>query len=584
MTAPLQGREPTVEPPVGTGAGSSNSEPKNLRYAVMIHSEMLPAWQAAALDQLEQVEGVELALVIVDNRCVPSKSPRHRLSRLVGSHRGMWDAYNNGWVARKAAALQRVDRSQTLAGVDRLAVDVHKDGYSEFFPDDAVRQIRDLELDFIVRFAFGIIRGEILDAAREGVWSFHHGDELLFRGSPPAFWEVVESEPVTGAVLQRLTDRLDGGVVLEKGWVDTQLHSYVANIDSTYSATSHFIARAARRVQMGFSTAGLAPTPTTAPIYKVPTNRRVVRFLAHQALRTVARQIRGTTEANHWRIGIVREDAGEVASTETLSDPVWLPLDRVGRAYAADPFILAGSDPQVLLYERYDTRRRIGEIWQARLDGSGRPAKSTLPIEVHASYPFTFVWEGRTLCIPQVSADGTPAFELIDDQWLHVGDLLPDTQVLDPTVFRFDGLWWMLGTLPGANSLDHLHGWFADSPLGPWEPHYLNPLKTDVRSARPAGGTFTDGGGVLRPTQDCAGGYGSAITICRIDELSKTGFSETAVRRIAPPPGWGAAGTHTLTGDHDVTVFDSHWVVRDLHASRAELLARWRRVADRLRR
>jgi len=43
-----------------------------------------------------------------------------------------------------------------------------------------------------------------------GVWSWHHGDEDKYRGGPPAFWEIVNADPVTGALLQRLTERLDG--------------------------------------------------------------------------------------------------------------------------------------------------------------------------------------------------------------------------------------------------------------------------------------------------------------------------------------------------------------------------------------
>jgi len=85
-----------------------------------------------------------------------------------------------------------------------------------YFNAEDVATINKKDLDFILRFGFNIIRGEILNAARYGVWSFHHDDERKYRGSPPGFWELYYRDPVTGSILQRLTDRLDGGIVLKR--------------------------------------------------------------------------------------------------------------------------------------------------------------------------------------------------------------------------------------------------------------------------------------------------------------------------------------------------------------------------------
>ena len=71
--------------------------------------------------------------------------------------------------------------------------------------------IRTHSLDIILRFGFRILKGEILSAARFGVWSLHHGDNQVNRGGPPAFWEVVNSDHVTGVTLLQLSEDLDGG-------------------------------------------------------------------------------------------------------------------------------------------------------------------------------------------------------------------------------------------------------------------------------------------------------------------------------------------------------------------------------------
>ena len=48
---------------------------------------------------------------------------------------------------------------------------------------------------------------------------------------------------VDETVLQRLTDRLDGGIVLAKGWFRTIDHSYVRNRDQAYFGSAGWPAR-----------------------------------------------------------------------------------------------------------------------------------------------------------------------------------------------------------------------------------------------------------------------------------------------------------------------------------------------------
>jgi methionyl-tRNA formyltransferase len=69
--------------------------------------------------------------------------------------------------------------------------------FSEYFSASDIALITGHKLDFILRFAFGIVRGAILRAPRYGVWSFHHDDEVRYRRGPPAFWEIHRGEGVT---------------------------------------------------------------------------------------------------------------------------------------------------------------------------------------------------------------------------------------------------------------------------------------------------------------------------------------------------------------------------------------------------
>jgi methionyl-tRNA formyltransferase len=74
------------------------------------------------------------------------------------------------------------------------------------FPEEGVKKIKDHNFDVILRLGSGILTGQILNTPRFGVISMHHGDNRVNRGGPPGFWEVLNREPSTGFIIQKLTD------------------------------------------------------------------------------------------------------------------------------------------------------------------------------------------------------------------------------------------------------------------------------------------------------------------------------------------------------------------------------------------
>ncbi len=315
-----------------------------LRFGLLVSSTTLRTWQADAIRSLLEVPGVELSLLIIDARPPPDRSARHRLGRLLGSRTRLWDAYSNGWVGRRSRALRPVDMSDVFGELPRIEVEVRKEGYSEYFPDGTVAQIRAHQPDVLLRFAFGIIRGEILEAARYGVWSFHHGDESEYRGSPPAFWELVDGRPVSGAVLQRLTDRLDGGRILHKGWFRSTAHSYTRNVDTVRLGGADWPARVCRAILAGDDQAAEGVlSDSTAPIYRKPTDRQTAGFLIRQGLRFLRAQVRGLTHADQWEVGVVEAPIHRFLDPDFQPEVRWLGLSDRRHAYAADPFVVPGG-------------------------------------------------------------------------------------------------------------------------------------------------------------------------------------------------------------------------------------------------
>ena len=542
----------------------------------MCRGTVLRAWQARCLAELAKVPAIELALLIIDDRGRSERGSRSWSTAL-------WDAYNNRYVARRSRALRPVDLTDALELVPSISCRIEKRGrYSEHFLTKDLDAIRSHDLDFVLRFGFGIIRGEILDVPRFGVWSFHHDDEERYRGGPPAFWELANREPVTGAVLQRLTDRLDGGIVLCKGHFRTVAHSYVRNTDEVHLGSAEWPAKVCRDLQAGVADyVNAPPTGSEAPIYRKPTNWRMARFLARLAIRFLGAQVRRLTVADQWNVGIVDEPIRRFVEPAFRPAVEWRAPASDTSKYVADPFGVADGDGYVTLVESYDYRSRIGTIDWVSSDGRPSEQGRALQLDHHASYPFVLQHDGETYCVPQLAGSaGVHIYRAMSfpTHWELAAVCADEVRALDPTIVEHEGQWWLFCTDARDGSLTKLRVWWADALLGPWRPHSGNPVKTDVRSARPAGTPFHHDGALFRPAQDCSRTYGGAVALNRVLELTPTTFREETVNVIEPiSDSRYDRGLHTLAAMGERTLVDGKRLVFNRHAALSELRATFRR-------
>ena len=113
-------------------------------------------------------------------------------------------------------------------------------GAKHEYSDEDIKRIKDRNLDIILRLEGGILKGEILKTPKNGVISFHHADNDLYRGLPPGFWEVFYRNPTTGFIIQKLNEDLDGGDVLFKGHILTKFFYYY-NQQFVYKQSAKYI-------------------------------------------------------------------------------------------------------------------------------------------------------------------------------------------------------------------------------------------------------------------------------------------------------------------------------------------------------
>jgi hypothetical protein len=265
-----------------------------------------------------------------------------------------------------------------------------------------------------------------------------------------------------------------------------------------------------------------------------------------------------------WNVGIatLARPLEEVADLLPLRDVRWLPA-QPPLQYIADPFPYRHGGHDWLLVELYGHRRGVhGVIARVAVDAVASAATTTPAIvrSHHVSYPSVFSDGTRTLCTPEMTQeDGCVVYRLGDDgAWTPAYHILRGRRMVDPTVFRFNGRWWLFATEPPPLHTTTLNVFHAAAVEGPWVAHAANPVKRDVASARPGGRPFVVNGRLYRPAQDSTGTYGGALHVMEVLTLTPDDFDERVALRLEPDPSWPYPdGLHHLVIDGTRVYFDA---------------------------
>ncbi|MBV8747438.1 MAG: hypothetical protein JO134_20600 [Xanthobacteraceae bacterium] len=419
----------------------------------------------------------------------------------------------------------------------------------------------EMGFDLIVDFIGGLETRRDLAAATVGI-SFRNSNDSA---ELAAFWDVYRATPASS--VRVICHEVDGStLIVGQGSVTTDIRSPAMTSSALLWKASAMLSSAVRQyggLEASERRALAAKRfDQTLPSQSAQTANALVRMMLRAKILSRRALMPGSLVRDQWQIAIRRR-----TNTRAWGSADWHRgfdfIKCASSEFWADPFLFEEKGETWLFFENYDRSTRNGRIACGRIDQDGQVRDVNIVIEnlYHMSNPLIFRHADEIIMIPETMAARRVEMYRCRDfpfGWDRSAILLDDIDMCDPIPIDVDGHWWLFGNVVGrdGSSWNELHLFHAGVLTGPWIPHPLNPVIADVRTARPGGRMFWQDGVLFRYAQDCGGGYGSRLHLCRIDELTQTSYHQTVVATIDPFE-LGMNGVHAYDAGTRYEVIDA---------------------------
>ena len=509
-----------------------------LNLGILLAGDEIPSWQFALVENALQIEAVSVELIVAPSSPGQASWSAGRLCRAMEKRDGFKPSPELDPMALRSlaplsdrvAATHRLPHSLPAEQVDLAKAIIERMGSRR---PDIVLALCKLES-----------RKQLADIARYGTWFYWHdyGQTFQTDGIGCGLWEVFKRQPIMrSALLIERSSRKAHTVAYES-------RSAVHTLSARQTRTEHlwkiqgFVARVLRRLVESGNERFLDRLPTwnvdieTERARWSLTDARLAAPILGYIWSRLRQKLQKQFYDQRWILMYSNSGRGNSINRFTRILP---PADR----FWADPHALERDGNLYAFFEDASVETGLGRIAVTRIEEDGEYSDPVTVLErpYHLSYPFVFDWQGETYMIPE-SADNKTVelyrFTAFPGEVEFVRNLLVGLSAYDATLVEHEGRWWMFVNVrshDGASSWDELCLYYADSPLSDsWQAHKMNPVVSDVSSARPAGCIYRQDGKLYRPSQDSSYRYGYGLNICRIDSLTTEDYEEERVEHIAP--------------------------------------------------
>ena len=527
-----------------------------LKIAVITEENTQPLWVMRCLESIYSIDKVEIVLHLIAEK-PDSSTPfswKDLPLRIFKKH-----LFFKLFYKFHSKEIKKTSDEISKFGFRSSHTKVLKEGkYSYKFSKTIIDEIQDLNLDIILLFGVGIIKGDILKSSKYGVWSHHHGDERAYRGRPACFWEYFYGEKLTGGILQKLSPVLDGGVVLERFFIRNEGLNYVERLNEIQLAGSRAAEKAVKKILNGIHLEDNSDVDRNlGPIYRMPNNLVMILFFFKSCIQKVKYLLSSWFMSDYWCVGVGKIDSNTNALGLNFDSIVWnyYPSDD---GFIADPYLFdIGKGIQVLL-EDYSYKTRRGKIGKYNLTKKNQLVRCNTFLDnyQHLSFPTTFECGEEHYFICESQTEGMLKAYLIKDDKIDKkrSIVLLKEKVADPFIIEHKSQLWLFG----SDENHRMSIWYSSNKNIDFKRTYYSPFLPNPLNCRSAGRPVTIHGKLLRFAQDFSGEYGDKIHVYQIETLSEKEYIENYKFTIEADSNWKfKKGIHTLNILGDRFVIDA---------------------------
>lgn len=439
--------------------------------------------------------------------------------------------------------------------------EVSNSGIYYSYNSEEIKKIKNLNLDVLIRGGSGILKGDILNACPLGILSFHHGDNDLYRGGPPGFWEVYNREPSTGFIIQRLNESLDNGDVIFKGNIQTSFF-YKLNVCKLFLKSNIFFHKILEKISKDINSINYySKTQHNVKVYKIPKFYNSILYLFKTlflGIKKISTKMFGWSLiwsvsyqfTNDWKNPIFNK-------SKIIKNPK--------NRYLADPFIINYNNKSVVFVEDYDFNFNKGKI--SAYEVTSKEYKElgvAIEEKFHLSYPFLFESKDNLYMVPEThETKDIRLYKCIEFplKWELHKILMQNVNAVDTNIFKYNNKYWIFTNLDSSNLGDYsseLHIFFADNfDSTTWKPHLLNPVIFDSKKARNGGMIYSDKNQLYRVFQKQAFDmYGESLGVTKIKTLTEDKYEEEVLINVSPDFFKDILGIHSFSYSSGILVND----------------------------
>lgn len=540
----------------------------NIRIGILIKEfGALRNWELRIINTILNDPSLELTLLIQDGR-EESSSPMKRLlssKNIIGSLMFFVQRKIEGVLFKEKITEDKLNIIQELHKINTIKVIPKRKGFLDIFGSKDSDKIKKQNLDIILRHEFGIIRGEILESSKYGIWSFHHGDNSINRGGPAGFWEKILKQPSVGVTLQKLTPELDGGFVIDKAFFNYHW-SFLKTNQLILESSVSLLFKNIKKLQNG----EFNPKKSLVyynPLYKTPKPQTLLKYMLsfYSALIGTIKtktffKIFGIRD-NCWTLFIGKGNF--LNSTLFRLKPVKLPKNE----FWADPFIFNHEGKNYIFFENYNYQTKKGKISCGEIDGNNLiDIIDVMEKDYHLSYPFIYKENEDIFLMPETSANNQlEIYKCINfpTEWKLHTTAFEGEKVADAHFYtdRNKSKWLFLNKKPNDNAgIDsELYIYKVNSlDLNDLVPHKNNPVIINSEVARNGGAIFEYENDIYRPSQANVNGvYGNGLNINKISKLTIDEYVEETIVTAYPNFHPGLISMHHLHQKNGIFVIDA---------------------------